>query len=268
MNPNDTEELKRLVKEKYGKIAEEPKEDSGCCCGCGPKTTYTVFSEDYTSQEGYVADADLNLGCGLPTNYANISKGDTVLDLGSGAGNDAFVARAIVGDSGHIIGVDMTEKMVEKAASNTKVLGYTNVEFRLGDIENLPIENDSVDVVVSNCVLNLVPDKSAAFAEMYRVLKPGAHFCVSDMVTKGTIPDSLRKEAELYAGCVAGAIEQDDYLTLLKKVGFEEISVVKSRLIQLPDELLSDHLTAEEIAEYRNSINALVSATVYGIKPA
>ena len=267
MNLNETEELKRIVKEKYGKIAEETKNENGCCCGCGPKTTYTVFSEDYTSQEGYVAEADLNLGCGLPTKFANISKGDTVLDLGSGAGNDAFVARAIVGDSGHVIGVDMTGEMVEKAISNTKVMGYSNVDFRLGDIEDLPIENDSIDVVVSNCVLNLVPNKLLAFNEMFRVLKPGAHFCVSDMVTRGSIPDSLRKEAEMYAGCVAGAIEQKDYLSLLKQTGFQDVHIVRSRLIQLPDELLSEHLTAGEIADYRNSKNALVSATVYGIKP-
>src|SRR3989338_2079512 len=180
--------IKQTIKEKYGEIAKQSKEQNeSSCCGAGGCSTvdYAVFSENYNQLEGYVPDADLGLGCGLPTAFALIKKGDTVLDLGSGAGNDCFVARALTGETGKVIGVDMTEVMIAKARENAEKLNFNNVEFRLGDVESLPIGGNRIDVVISNCVLNLVPDKEKAFAEMYRVLKPGGHFSVSDVVLKG-----------------------------------------------------------------------------------
>ena len=218
--PND---LKQVVKEKYGQIAKASK-TSGCCgptcCGDSENKIvgYTVMQDEYNHLEGYVAEADLGLGCGVPTEYAGIKKGDTVVDLGSGAGNDVFIARAIVEDEGKVIGLDMTEEMIEKANKNKEKLGYDNVEFKFGDIEAMPFENDLADVVVSNCVLNLVPDKHKAFSEIYRVLKPGAHFCVSDIVLKGELPAGVKKSAEMYAGCVAGALQQDEYLRIIKGI--------------------------------------------------
>ncbi len=198
------------------------------------------MQDEYNNLDGYVADADLGLGCGLPTEYAGIKKGDTVVDLGSGAGNDVFVARAIVGDEGKVIGLDMTEEMIEKANLNKAKLGFKNVEFHLGDIEQMPFENNIADVVVSNCVLNLVPDKRKAFSEIYRVLKPGAHFCVSDIVIKGELPAGLKKSAEMYAGCVAGALQQDDYLGIIKETGFRNVEVKKTKVIELPDDVLGE----------------------------
>ncbi|MFZ6010622.1 MAG: arsenite methyltransferase, partial [Bacteroidota bacterium] len=183
-----SEQLKQLVKEKYGQIADQSREEnaSSCCgAGCCGTTDEAVMAEDYSKLQGYVADADLGLGCGLPTEFAHIKAGDVVIDLGSGAGNDAFVARSIVGDAGKVIGVDFTERMIEKARINAAKLGFNNVEFRFGDIENIPVTENEAHVVVSNCVLNLVPNKSRAFSETYRILKPGGHFSVSDIVLKG-----------------------------------------------------------------------------------
>ncbi len=232
-----------------------------CCgpaCGCGPEgKDYSVFGLEYTKVEGYVADADLQLGCGIPTEFAEIKTGDTVVDLGSGAGNDVFVARQITGEKGKVIGVDMTPEMVAKANVNKAKLGFENIDFKLGDIENLPLENDMSDVVVSNCVLNLVPDKEKAFAEIYRILKPGAHFCVSDIVLEGEIPEGLKKSAELYAGCVSGALQKDDYLGIVDKSGFKNIEVKKSREIVLPDELLKSFLNGEQIEKYKTSADRI-----------
>lgn len=195
------QEIKEMVKEKYGAIAQQSKEvnQSSCCgsgCECGT-VEFSVMADDYSALPGYVPDADLALGCGLPTEFAQMKHGDTVVDLGSGAGNDCFVARSIVGESGHIIGIDMTVPMIEKARTNASKLGFSNVEFRLGDIENLPIDDDTADVVVSNCVMNLVPDKQKAFAETFRITKPGGHFSISDIVLRGELSDSLRHEASL-----------------------------------------------------------------------
>ena len=174
MNSSD---LKLIVKEKYGEIASQSKgkNESSCCgaTGCCSSVDYSIFSENYSQLEGYNPDADLGLGCGIPTEFARITKGNTVIDLGSGAGNDCFVARALVGESGNVIGIDMTEAMIEKARANAQKLGFTNVEFRLGDIENMPVSDSTADVIISNCVLNLVPDKEKAFGEIFRVLKPG-----------------------------------------------------------------------------------------------
>lgn len=213
MENQTSEQLKELVKEKYGQIALQSKDtNSSSCCGatgCGT-IDYTVMADDYTKLDGYVADADLGLGCGLPTEFAKIKLGDTVVDLGSGAGNDAFVARSIVGEHGKVIGIDFTDNMIEKAKINAEKLGYANVEFRQGDIENMPLGGNIADVVVSNCVLNLVPNKKQAFAETFRILKKGGHFSVSDIVLVGDLPEGLQKSAEMYAGCVAGAIQKDE----------------------------------------------------------
>jgi arsenite methyltransferase len=264
-------DLKELVRTKYGEIAEQSKDvNAASCCGVGGCSTvdYTIFAQDYSNLQGYVADADLGLGCGVPTEFAQIKPGDTVIDLGSGAGNDAFVARAITGEGGKVIGVDMTPAMIDKARENADKLGFNNVEFRLGDIEALPIASNRADVIISNCVLNLVPNKRTAFAEMYRVLKPGGHFSVSDIVLRGELPDALRHDAEMYAGCVSGAIQESDYLGLLRDVGFADVTVQKANVITLPDDILSQYLTSDEITAMRDAGTGIVSVTVYGMKPA
>ncbi|HET6528391.1 MAG TPA: arsenite methyltransferase [Balneolaceae bacterium] len=265
------EELKQAVKEKYAQISEQPKsENEGSCCGsgCGCETVdYAVFADDYSTIEGYDQDADLGLGCGLPTEFAHISKGDTVVDLGSGAGNDCFVARQLTGEEGRVIGLDMTEKMIEKARKNAAKLGYENVEFILGDIEAMSLENNIADVAVSNCVLNLVPDKQQAFAETYRILKPGGHFSISDVVTSGDLPEPLKEDAEMYAGCVSGAINRDEYLAIVKKVGFKNLKVQKERKIDLPDEILSKYLSDDEMQDFKESKIGIFSITLYAEKP-
>jgi arsenite methyltransferase len=265
------EELKQVVKEKYGQIAEQSyTQNVTSCCGAGGCSTmdYSIMSEDYTQLQGYIADADLGLGCGLPTEFALIKDGNTVIDLGSGAGNDAFVARSITGEKGKVIGIDFTEKMIEKARMNADKLGFNNVEFRYGDIECIPVTANVADVVVSNCVLNLVPNKEKAFSEMFRIIKPGGHFSVSDIVLQGDLPDSLRKSAEMYAGCIAGAIQQEDYLSLIRKAGFENIIVQKERKITIPDDILAVYLNNSDMENYKNGALGIYSITVYGGKPS
>ena len=266
-----SEQLKQLVKEKYGQIVDQSKaqnETSCCGAGCGCSTTDAiVMAEDYSKLSGYVADANLGLGCGLPTEFARIKEGDTVIDLGSGAGNDAFVARSIAGETGRVIGVDFTEKMIDKARNNAEKLSFNNVEFRQGDIENLPVSANVADVVVSNCVLNLVPDKHKAFSETFRVLKPGGHFSVSDIVLQGKLPEGLRKSAEMYAGCVSGAIQKENYLELIKQNGFENILLQKERRITLPDEIVLQYLSKEEFELYKSGQSGIFSITVYAEKP-
>lgn len=263
------ENLKELVKEKYGMIANQEKEENlTSCCGCGTScdTTYTIMADDYSDLEGYNPDADLGLGCGLPTEYAQMKEGDTVIDLGSGAGNDCFVARAVVGEKGRVIGVDFTEKMLERARENAQKLGYTNVEFVQGDIENMPLDAEIADVVVSNCVLNLVPNKENVLKETYRVLKKGGHFSISDIVLRGDLPEGLQKEAEMYAGCVSGAIQKDEYLALIEKAGFTNIKVQKQKKIFLPDSILEQYISKEQIQEFRDSKIGILSVTVYAEK--
>jgi len=262
----DAEEVKSIVKKKYGEIASRAEE--GCCdstCGCS-SIEVDVMADNYAGREGYVPEADLGLGCGIPTDNAGIREGNTVLDLGSGAGNDVFVARRLVGASGRVIGVDMTEAMIAKAEKNKEKLGYDNVEFRLGDIEQLPVEDNSVDVVISNCVLNLVPNKAKAFSEIYRVLASGGHFSISDIVTTRVLPGPILTAAEMIAGCVAGAMLEEEYLAAMKTVGFKNIVVKKEKTIDLPDAVLSGYLGAEEIALYRKSGASIKSITVYGEK--
>ena len=258
-------DAKEIVKEKYGKIAEQSNAGQSSCCSsscCGPQVDYTVFSENYESKEGYNPDADLNLGCGIPTDYAGIKERDNVLDLGSGAGNDCFVARAIVGENGKVTGLDMTEQMVSKAKENCSKLNFKNVEFVLGDIEEMPFDEKVFDVVISNCVLNLVPDKSKAFSEIFRVLKQGGHFCVSDVVIKGALSDKMKKDAEMYAGCVAGASEMNEYLKIVKDSGFVNVQVHKQKEIKLPETLLSEYNDPNELKAYHTGDTGILSITV------
>jgi arsenite methyltransferase len=263
-----SEEIKQVVKEKYGEIAA--KNQQGCGCGCNSKSNkivgYTVMQDGYDHLDGYVVDADLGLGCGVPTEYAGIKKGDTVVDLGSGAGNDVFVARSIAGDEGKVIGIDFTEEMIHKANANKFRTGFKNVEFKIGEIENIPLQNNAADVVISNCVLNLVPDKRKAFAEIFRILKPGAHFCVSDIVLKGELPVGLRKSAVMYAGCVAGALQQDEYLGIIEETNFKNIEIKRTKVIELPDEVLKEYLNYSEIQKFRNNKIGIFSITVVGYK--
>ncbi len=264
------EDLKQIVKEKYSEIAKQSKEqnESSCCGATGSCSSvdYTVFSESYDKQKGYNPDADLGLGCGIPTQFALIKEGDSVLDLGSGAGNDCFVARAIVGETGKVTGIDFTDEMLKKADENVKKLGHTNVEFIKGDIEEMPMPNNQYDVVLSNCVLNLVPDKNKAFSEIFRVLKPDGHFCVSDVVIKGNLPEKLRKDAEMYAGCVSGAIEMDEYLGIIKQNGFKNIQIHKQKEISIPEDILGKYLTTDERSGFNNGNIGIYSITVSGYK--
>lgn len=216
--------------------------------------------------EGYMAEADLNLSCGIPTEFAKIKIGDTVVDLGSGAGNDVFVARQITGESGKVIGIDMTPEMIKRANLNKAELGFENIEFKLGDIENLPLEDDMSNVVVSNCVLNLVPDKAKAFSEIYRILKPGGHFCVSDIVLEGEIPSSLKKSAEMYAGCVSGALQKDEYLNIINQAGFSDVEIKNSREIILPQDILKSYLDDDQFEKYNKSGLGIYSMTVVAAK--
>jgi arsenite methyltransferase len=267
----NSEDIKRIVQEKYGEIARgsEQQSQSSCCCqssDCCSSVDYTVFSENYEKVDGYNPDADLNLGCGIPTQFAAIKKGDSVLDLGSGAGNDCFVAHALVGETGKVTGIDFTDEMVDKAGKNLRKLGYKNVFFVKGDIEEMPISSNQFDVVLSNCVLNLVPDKNKAFSEIFRVLKPDGHFCVSDVVIKGYLPEKLRKDAEMYVGCVSGAIDMDEYFKIMKLKGFKNIQIHKQKEISLPDELLTNYLTNDEMSSLKKEKLGIYSITVSGYK--
>lgn len=264
-------ELKDLVREKYSEIALQAKEtNASSCCGSGCCSTevYNIMTDDYSQMEGYNPEADLGLGCGLPTQFAKLKAGDTVIDLGSGAGNDAFIARAEVGEAGKVIGIDFTPAMVEKARSNAIRLGYTNVEFIQGDIENMPIPDDHADVIVSNCVLNLVPNKLNVFKEIYRTLKPGAHFSISDIVLIGELPGALQKAAEMYAGCVSGAIPKQEYLNLITSTGFSNLQIQKEKPIIIPNDILRQYLSQDEIDEWNAGTGGIVSITVFAEKPA
>ena len=266
----NSDKLKQIVKEKYSQIASQDKEvNASSCCGAtaGSNKVYNIMMDDYTNIEGYNPDADLGLGCGLPTQFAKIQKGDTVIDLGSGAGNDCFVARYETGESGKVIGIDFTEKMINKARENAEKLGFNNVEFRYGDIEDMPVSDNVADVVVSNCVLNLVPDKKKVVSEIFRVLKPGGHFSISDIVLVGDLPEALRQDAEMYAGCVSGAIQKEEYLGIIKESGFENVTLQKEKTIEIPDDILSKYLSSEAIGDFKNENTGIFSITVYAEKP-
>ena len=262
-------DLKEIVKEKYSIIAEQScDENSGCCCGTNTfdKADYTVFADDYKNIKGYTKEADLGLGCGLPTQFAKIKAGDVVVDLGSGAGNDCFVARAETGENGKVIGIDFTETMLEKAKSNAEKLGYKNVEFVYGDIENMPLQDNIADVVVSNCVLNLVPDKNKAFSETLRILKSGGHFSISDVVIEGDMPEGLKNDAVMYAGCVSGAIQKEEYLDIVQKTGFINLALQKQKLVILPKSMLAKYLKDDEISNFYDKFG-IFSITLYAEKP-
>ena len=264
------EQLKEVVRQKYSEIALQEKEinQSSCCgSGCCSTEVYNIMSDDYSTLEGYHPDADLGLGCGLPTQFAKIKKGDTVIDLGSGAGNDCFIARNETGENGKVIGIDFTPAMIDKARVNAEKLGYYNVEFRQGDIENIPVSANMADVMVSNCVLNLVPDKNTVFKEIFRVLKPGGHFSISDIVLVGDLPDALRKDAEMYAGCVSGAIQKESYLELIQTNGFSNITLQKEKPINIPDDILKNHLNEKELINFKTGNTGIFSITVYAEKP-
>jgi arsenite methyltransferase len=265
--------IKEIVKEKYSLIARESNSSpvKSSCCGpssCCSDLDYTVFSESYDKLEGYNPDADLGLGCGIPTEFAGIKTGDHVLDLGSGAGNDCFVARSITGETGRVTGLDFSDDMLAKAMENARKLGYTNVDFVKGDIEQMPFPDNHFDVIVSNCVLNLVPDKSATFSEMLRVLKPGGHFCVSDVVLEGEMTERLRTNAEMYAGCVSGAMKFADYLESISGSGFKDIQVYKKRKLEIPDDVLHKLLNDKELNDYKSGVTGLYSVTVGAFNPA
>lgn len=263
MKPAD---LKLVVKEKYGEIANQSiTQNKTSCCGSGSSccdSTYSIFADDYTHLKGYNSDADLALGCGIPTAFTTIKEGDSVLDLGSGAGNDCFVARSLVGEKGKVVGLDFTPQMLEKARANSKKLGFTNIEFVEGDIEEMPLQSNQFDVVISNCVLNLVPNKKAAFEQIYRVLKPNGAFSISDVVLVGQLPDKLLHDATMYAGCVSGAVEKEEYLNFIKNAGFTNIEVKKEKPIVIPTEILAHYLTESEITLYKGGKSGIFSITV------
>lgn len=266
----ETLEVKELVKQKYSEIALQDKEtnQSSCCgSGCCSTEVYNIMSDDYNQVEGYDPDADLGLGCGLPTQFAKIKPGDVVIDLGSGAGNDTFVARHETGVTGRVIGIDFTPAMIDRARQNAEARGFDNVEFRQGDIEKLPVTPNVADVIVSNCVLNLVPNKDGVFKEIFRVLKPGGHFSISDIVLEGELPKQIQEAAEMYAGCVAGAIQKESYLKLIESNGFKNITLQKEKPVIVPDDILSDYLSAEQITILKNSSTGIYSITVYAEKP-
>ncbi|MGA9407041.1 MAG: arsenite methyltransferase [Bacteroidota bacterium] len=234
-------EIKEDVKDKYSQIAKgqtsaAAAKGSSCgpgqssCCGTGSESLVQM-SLDYKPEDlsSIPEGADLGLGCGVPTAFADLKEGYTVLDLGSGAGIDVFIASRYVGPTGKAIGVDMTEAMIEKAKINAKKINATNVEFRLGEIEALPVDANAVDRVISNCVINLVPNKENAFREIYRVLKPGGKFTVSDIVVDGAISAEERNNAALWAGCISGAIDRMEYIGIIKKAGFKNVEIVSEK---------------------------------------
>jgi arsenite methyltransferase len=265
--------IKEIVNQKYSLIARKSADsvDKTSCCeplSCCSDPDYTVFSESYEKLEGYSPEADLGLGCGIPTEFAGIKTGDHVLDLGSGAGNDCFVARSLTGKTGRVTGLDFSDDMLARANKNVERLGFTNVDFVKGDIEQMPFPDGQFDVIVSNCVLNLVPDKPAAFSEMLRVLKPGGHFCVSDVVVEGEMTERLRVNAEMYAGCVSGALRFDDYLETISGSGFMDIRVYKKRKLEIPEDILHKVLDERELLDYKSGVSGLYSVTVGASKPS
>ncbi|MFY0688933.1 MAG: arsenite methyltransferase [Cyclobacteriaceae bacterium] len=266
----DEATLKQIVKDKYSQIANQDKAtNASSCCGATTvsKEVYNIMMDDYSDLNGYAPDADLGLGCGLPTAFAHIQEGDTVIDLGSGAGNDAFVARHETGPTGKVLGIDFTEAMIKKARDNAEKLGLNNVEFRHGDIDEMPVSDQVADVVVSNCVLNLVPNKPKVINEIFRVLKPGGHFSISDIVLVGELPVELRQDAEMYAGCVAGAIQKADYLGQIEQSGFTEITIQKEKSIEIPDDILNRYLDEAAITRFKQGDIGIFSVTVFARKP-
>lgn len=259
---------KEQIRERYNKLALSPKISKGC--GCKPmdpsEKQFTITSEGYESTKGYVDEADLGIGCGLPVQYAGIKKGDTVIDLGSGAGNDCFIAREEAGTEGRIIGIDFAQNMISRAKANARRRGFTNVNFVEGDIEQVPLQDETADVIISNCVLNLIPNKRKVFNEIYRLLRPNGHFCVSDIVVNGIFPKTFIDEASLYAGCIATAIQEDEYLGYIKEANFKGVRIVRRKRANIPQEVINTHLNKEQIEKLCNGEIGIYSITVIGEK--
>lgn len=274
----DEKETRKIVREGYAKIA---KDEASCCgpvstaCACGDVTGIISKEVGYSDEDlNAVPDgANLGLGCGNPVALASLKEGETVLDLGSGAGFDAFLAAKKVGSEGKVIGVDMTPEMIEKARENAKKGGYENVEFRLGEIENLPTGDNSVDAIISNCVINLSPDKKSVFNEAYRVLKPGGRLMVSDIVLLKELPEFVKNSVEAYIGCLSGAILKDEYIGAIEEAGFRDVNIVDESTY--PVKFLANDATATAIikglkitpAEIDDIGNSIASVKVQGVKP-
>jgi len=271
------EEIKKLVKEGYGKVVSKKHS----CCDLGSVHSQKIdFTEKISKKIGYTdedigsvpEESNLGLGCGNPLALASLKEGDSVLDLGSGAGFDCFLASNKVGKTGKVIGVDMTPEMIEKARANAKKGNYENVEFRLGEIENLPVEDNSIDVIISNCVVNLAPDKRKVFEESFRVLKPGGSLMVSDIVLLKELPDFIKNSEHAYINCIAGAVKKDDYIGAIKEAGFSEVAILDE--ISLPFESMGNDPAAKAIIEDLNIpveklqevANSVVSVKAYGRK--
>ena len=276
----NSQKLKDLVRKKYSEIAE--KSDRGdvpdCCgpAGCCETATgnqtvsgtcFDIMAESYEGLAGHLPDADLSLGCGLPVDFADLKPGQSVLDLGSGAGNDIFIARSIVGDKGRLTGLDFSEAMTRKAGANAEKMGYDNIYFITGDIEDMPLETGGFDVVLSNCVLNLVPDKKSAFSEIFRVLKSGGLFSISDIVLEGSIPESIQEAAEAYVGCVSGAMQKEEYLEIVRAGGFPDVTIRKEREIVIPQEWFVQLLGEQQTTTLDTLSFRVLSITLNGKKP-
>jgi ubiquinone/menaquinone biosynthesis C-methylase UbiE len=271
-------EIKKVVRERYASVAQR---DSSCCAPTGSCCSSADLTQALSKSIGYTDEeltsvpegANLGLGCGNPIALASLAEGETVLDLGSGAGFDCFLAANKVGKTGRVIGVDMTPEMVDKARENATKGGYSNTEFRLGEIENIPAANGSVDAVISNCVINLSPDKERVFKEAFRVLKPGGRLMVSDIVLLRELPDFIKESVTAYVGCVAGAMIKDEYLEVIRQAGFHEVEMKDEAVFSIGS-ILNDPtaetvinklgLTAEKIED---AVNSVVSIKVQGIKP-
>jgi len=274
----EDKKIKKVVREGYAKIA---KQESSCCAPANSCCGGTDVAQDISKKIGYSQEelravpegANLGLGCGNPIALASLKEGETVLDLGSGAGFDCFLAAQKVGEKGKIIGVDMTPEMVEKARENAMKGNYGNVEFRLGEIENLPVADNSVDAVISNCVINLSPDKRSVFMETFRVLKPGGRLMISDIVLTKELPDFIKNSIEAYIGCLSGAIMRDEYMEAMKAAGFQEIRIIDET--SFPIEFMANDPTAKAVIEdlkipaekVKDIAGSVVSIKVYGVKP-
>jgi SAM-dependent methyltransferase len=272
------EEIKKVVREGYAKIA---KQGSPCCAPVNSCCGSTDLAQNLSKSIGYTEEelkavpegANLGLGCGNPVALASLREGETVLDLGSGAGLDSFLAASKVGKKGRVIGVDMTPEMIDKARENARKGNYTNVEFRLGEIENLPVADNSVDVVISNCVINLVPDKRRVFKEVFRALKPGGRLMVSDIVLLKELPDVIKNSVEAYIGCLSGAMMRDEYIGAIKAAGFHDVRIVDET--SFPIECMANDPTAKAVIEnlkippqkVEEVASSVISIKVYGIKP-
>lgn len=266
-------EIKKAVRKGYARIARQP--GPGGCCG-GPNLQESISKKiGYTEEElnSVPGGANLGLGCGNPVALASLREGERVLDLGSGGGFDCFLAASRVGSQGRVIGVDMTPEMMERARENARKGSYDNVEFRLGEIENLPVADNSVDIVISNCVINLSPDKRRVFEEAFRVLKPGGRLMISDIALLRELPDFIKNSASAYVGCLAGAVMKEEYLAVIRTAGFEDVRVVEETFF--PIDYMANDPTVKGVIENlnlpwevaRKLVDSAVSIKVYGVKP-